>query len=185
MVTIRRIMTSSVKTVTPETSLKELAELLSEQEVSGVPVVAAGRVVGVVSATDLLEFDSEERDVPTFRAAGGTGAEPFESEDDWAEKEGDPPAAYFADMWVDAGADVVTRISTERPEWNALDDHVVSEVMTRQLLAVAPDADVREAARRMIIGGVHRLLVMEDGQLAGVVTTSDLVEAIASYGLGS
>jgi len=183
MATIRDIMTSNVKTVPPEMSLKELAELLTEEEVSGVPVVASGRVVGVVSTTDLLEFDSEGRDVPTFRAAGGIH-EPFEPGDGGTQREGDAPAAYFADMWVDAGADVVTRISTEGPEWNALDDHVVDEVMTRTLLAVTPDADVREAARRMIIGGVHRLLVMEDGRLAGVVTTSDLVAAVASYGLG-
>ena len=179
MVTIREIMSTDLKAVTPETSLRQLAEFLIEEHVSGVPVLASGRVVGVVSATDLLEFDTEGRAVPTLRPAADVA--PFQTEDGGGE--GDAPAAYFADMWADSGAEVQTRLASESPEWNALDDHVVDEVMTRSLLTLAPDADVREAARRMIIGGVHRLLVMKDEKLVGLVTTSDLVNAIASYGL--
>lgn len=55
--------------------------------------------------------------------------------------------------------------------------------MTRGLLSLRPDADVSEAARRMVIGGVHRLLVMEDDRLVGLVTASDIVRAVASHGL--
>lgn len=53
--TIRDVMTRSVITVQPETPLKEVARLLVDQGISGLPVVAAdGRVLGVVSEADFL-----------------------------------------------------------------------------------------------------------------------------------
>ncbi len=52
---LREIMTRDVTTVTPETSLRDLALLLTERQISGAPVVDAdGLVVGVISEADLL-----------------------------------------------------------------------------------------------------------------------------------
>lgn len=48
------VMTREVVTVEEDTPLKDVAELLLEHGVSGVPVVYEGRVVGVVSETDIL-----------------------------------------------------------------------------------------------------------------------------------
>ena len=49
------VMTGNVITVTPETSIHDLAALLCERGVSGVPVVdAANHLVGIVSEGDLL-----------------------------------------------------------------------------------------------------------------------------------
>jgi CBS domain-containing protein len=48
-------MTRDVVTVTPETSLKDVARKLVELRISGMPVVdAAGSVVGVISEADVL-----------------------------------------------------------------------------------------------------------------------------------
>jgi len=48
------VMTRDVVTVEEDTPLKDVAELLLEHDISGVPVVYEGRVVGVVSETDIL-----------------------------------------------------------------------------------------------------------------------------------
>jgi CBS domain-containing protein len=48
------VMTRDVVTVEEDTPLKDVAELLLEHGVTGVPVVFEGRVVGVVSETDIL-----------------------------------------------------------------------------------------------------------------------------------
>jgi CBS domain-containing protein len=50
----RDIMTKEVITVTPETSVEEIAFLLLKYNISGVPVVERDKVVGVVSEADLL-----------------------------------------------------------------------------------------------------------------------------------
>ncbi|HET7027414.1 MAG TPA: CBS domain-containing protein [Candidatus Limnocylindrales bacterium] len=52
---VRDVMTRSVVTARPETPLKEVARLLVEHAISGLPVVGPdGRVLGVVSEADFL-----------------------------------------------------------------------------------------------------------------------------------
>ena len=52
---VRDVMTTEVLTVEPETPLKDVARLMIEHGVSGIPVVdPTGLVVGVVSEADLL-----------------------------------------------------------------------------------------------------------------------------------
>jgi CBS domain-containing protein len=54
MLTVRDLMTRDVVTVGPATPLKEVASLLVEHDISGLPVVEDGRILGVVSEGDLL-----------------------------------------------------------------------------------------------------------------------------------
>jgi CBS domain-containing protein len=52
---VAEVMTTDVLAVTPETSLKEAAELLVREQISGVPVIDADRtVLGVLSESDIL-----------------------------------------------------------------------------------------------------------------------------------
>lgn len=58
---VKDIMSSPVRTVGPDASLKEVAALLSEHAISGMPVVdAAGAVLGVVSQADILRKESAD-----------------------------------------------------------------------------------------------------------------------------
>jgi CBS domain-containing protein len=55
MLTAADVMTTSVVTVSPETPVPEVARLLHERGISGVPVLDAdGKVVGIVSEGDLI-----------------------------------------------------------------------------------------------------------------------------------
>jgi CBS domain-containing protein len=65
MKTAKDLMTREVHTVSPNTGLKELAKLFAEKRVGGFPVVEAGLVVGVVTASDLIHRD-ERLHIPTF-----------------------------------------------------------------------------------------------------------------------
>ena len=59
------IMTRDIATVMPEASVREAAGIMTEKRVSGLPVVAAdGRLVGILTASDLLhrvETGTEKR----------------------------------------------------------------------------------------------------------------------------
>lgn len=58
MTKIADIMTRDVITVKPETTLRELARLLSEKNINGAPVVDdAGATLGVVCESDLVNRD--------------------------------------------------------------------------------------------------------------------------------
>jgi len=55
----------------------------------------------------------------------------------------------------------------------------VSEVMTREVETITPDSDIGEAASLMKRTGRGSLLVVEGGELKGIITERDLVIAIA------
>ncbi len=59
----RDVMTKAVVTVTPETPIGKIAQLLLEKRISGVPVVdETGAVVGMVTEGDLLTSNAPERE---------------------------------------------------------------------------------------------------------------------------
>ena len=54
---IKEIMTKNVISITPEASLKELATLIKQHRINGVPVVTKeGALVGIVTMTDILKI---------------------------------------------------------------------------------------------------------------------------------
>src|SRR5690606_33696981 len=62
----RDIMTTPVITVRPHTSVAEIATILLERRISGVPVVdGQDRVVGMVSEADFLHRQDPEGDCST------------------------------------------------------------------------------------------------------------------------
>jgi CBS domain-containing protein len=58
-------------------------------------------------------------------------------------------------------------------------DTRVGDIMTSQPKTIAPDAPIKLAAQEMLYLDVRRLLVVEDGQLLGVISQSDIVRAVA------
>jgi CBS domain-containing protein len=145
------LMTSDVLTVKADMTVAELAGFLSEQEITGAPVEdGAGRVVGVVSVVDLARADSEE-------AGRRTAWESFEAD------------SYVHD-WDQTPADGEIRVR------HLHDGQVtVADIMNPTVHSVESDATVAEIARKMLDLRLHRLLVVEDDRLAGIISTSDLI----------
>ncbi len=54
----------------------------------------------------------------------------------------------------------------------------VAEEMTRKVLAVSPDTPLATAARMMVKGYIHRVLVTDGDVLVGVLSTRDLMRAL-------
>lgn len=183
MLSLREIMTTDLVTVSPNLSLQELAQLFAERRISGVPVVSGRELVGVISTTDLVDFESTTPGSPRQRP----------DRVDWGEIEtapaldgadGDDPPVYFTEYWEDAGADVLERFESDGPEWNRMAEATVESVMTTSVVSLPPDASVQEAARLMLAAGVHRILILDEtGELLGLVSSSDVVRAVAEKGL--
>lgn len=185
MLRVKDIMTADVVTVSPQLSLREAMELFSSRHISGAPVVAGGRVVGVVAASDLLALASSMPGVPTERDGADDEDDVWSRAEEWTDGE-EPPAEYFRELWADVDAEVPERMSNpDGPEWNALEAHSVDEAMTRRVCAVRAEVDVRAAADFMRSANVHRVIVMDGEQLVGIVTTMDFVKAIAEGRLTS
>lgn len=184
MITLRDVMTTEIETLRPDESLRRAADLFASEHITGAPVLEGERTVGVLSVTDVLEFRVERASVP------GAGREQAERGDPdspetryWAGE--DNPATFFTDYWGDAGMDLVDRFEKGEnvPERDVLAEHTVGEAMTRELVALPPDTPVTEAARYLLEQEVHRVVVIEDDRLLGIVSTTDLVRAVAEHGL--
>ncbi len=129
--TIADIMQAHVITVTPATPLVEFARIVAEDRISGAPVVQVdGRLVGLVSKTDLVERMLAD----------------------------DPKFGMAADR-----------------ENSKFDSREVQDIMSDSVLTVAENTPLADVAARMVDDHVHRVVVMRDDKIAGIVTSLDLL----------
>jgi CBS domain-containing protein len=150
----RDVMQSRVVTVSPDAPLHAVRRVFVEEGIHGAPVVdEEGRVLGVITSMDLLRAASEERDAPPSEPAY------FRSDLD-----------LHAFDWNRAPEDFLERVA----------DVVASDVMTTEILTVGPDTPVAGVARALRENAVHRVLVVEDGELRGIVSAMDLVALLES-----
>lgn len=128
---VAELMQTEVQTVPFDGVVNDAVVTLADSHISALPVVdRAGRMVGVISSTDILASEEEAED-QTAREALFEGT-------------------------------------------------LVRDVMTPRPLTIAPDADVKEAAQQMLYADVHRLFVTDGDRLIGVISTSDIMRAVAA-----
>lgn len=60
MYTLPQVMTRVPVTVESNTTIKEVAEILSKQSFHSIPVVEEGKLVGIVTTTDLINYLLEQ-----------------------------------------------------------------------------------------------------------------------------
>ena len=60
MLTIEQVMKAKPKTVSPEDSIKEVAEILTKEEFHALPVTDGDKLVGIVTTTDVIKYLLEQ-----------------------------------------------------------------------------------------------------------------------------
>jgi CBS domain-containing protein len=58
-------------------------------------------------------------------------------------------------------------------------DSKISDVMSRPLITIDPDASLKEAARKMVKRGIRRLPVVEQHKLVGIIVVSDFARHLS------
>ncbi len=174
-------MSVDVATLSPDMSLREAIEVLADRRITGAPVVAANKIVGVLSANDIMAFEATTPGVPAAHYERSEHGELETPEEQQWEEGSDAPSAYFTDFWADAGADVVERLRTlEGPEWDVLGEHTVGEAMNTGVRFVPAGASLKTAAAYLLKHGLHRVLVADRGRPVGIITATDFVRAVAA-----
>lgn len=149
------IMVSDVITVRLETTMEEVSELFQIHNINGAPVVDEdGLLVGIVTEDDVvvggMGFSDEELDT---------------LEDDEGEEAGEAPAAPPAEDEATEGEAVC---ETRR----------VEEIMTPRPIAVEEDTPVEELCRLMWKLKIHRIPIVSQGRVRGIVSTIDICRLI-------
>jgi CBS domain-containing protein len=177
------IMQTSVVTVVPATTLKDVAKLLVEHDISGVPVVEDGRVIGVVSERDLLEKQRVHQ--PNHDGVlGWLMSADLEVEKHWARTAGDAMTApaRTIEQWrtVSAAASLMAEDRIKRLP--VVHDGTLVGIVTRADIVRAfarPDAEIERDIREEVILGAY-WLAPEDVEITvtgGHVTLKGTVES--------
>lgn len=128
---VSELMQKPVKTVSLDAMVSDAVVTLADSHISALPVVdGMGRMVGVVSTTDILTSEAEAED------------------------------------------------STAREA--LFEDTIVRDIMTLHPLTVSPDTEVKEAAQQMLYAEIHRLFVVNGERVVGVISTTDIMRAVAT-----
>lgn len=135
---IRALMRANVMTAKPTDAIGDIIDLFRRRRIRHVPVVADGRITGMISDRDIRKSlgQSTIRDMQEQEAGG-----------------------YF------------------------VGPRTAVDIMTPVVHSVNMNAPVRQALTAMLDHRVHSLPVIEGEKLAGIVTQTDFVKAIARDGL--
>ena len=155
--TVSEIMTREVATASPSWKLADLERAFFSERISGFPVVDdAGDLVGVVSRSDVVRALAFER------SRAGETSDYYRSHDSW--QEADEALTIRAES-----ESVAARLEKTR----------VSDLMSPAAHVIASDASVQEAAALMRESSIHRVPVVDQGKLVGILSALDIVGLVA------
>lgn len=153
---VHEIMSTAVHSVSPRLSLVDLEQEFSSHRISGAPVVEQGRVIGIVSRADIEQAISRER---SKSAAVAT---------------------YFYETESSPQAGSATSQDPTGSALESLRTLSVRDVMTSKVISVTREQLIIHVAALMHTKRIHRVLVIEDGKLQGIVTSLDIVAVVAN-----
>jgi CBS domain-containing protein len=158
-VTARDLMRRELATLSPDDTIESAFALFEEAGIGGAPVVAGGRLVGMLTTTDLSRSEhlrdgriQTEGDYVLAEPAGEEQTDELDLEETFR-KEDYSPAVTGPELvrhWMSEGAHTV-----------------------------APDASLRAVCEAMVAHQIHRICVTEGTKLVGLITSFDVVRHIA------
>ena len=151
MTTVRDYMDADPVTVPPDASVEEVARVLGENELHGVPVVEEdGAVVGIVTENDLVIGDEQ----------------------------GDLHIPAYVELF--GGLIFLGPLQRFEERMKKAVASTAAQMMTADPYTVGPDDEIHDAAGVMVETGRNRIPVVEDGRLVGVISRADVVRALAA-----
>jgi CBS domain-containing protein len=142
-------MSTPAITVGVETSVQEVARVMREQRISGVPVVSAqGELLGLVSELDLIARNAPLRQPSYFAVLSGL---------------------------IPIGVDEHRRYREQLQQVLATSAGELMGHDDLEQIAVTPETGVDEAMARMLDPQISTLVVVDNNAVIGVVTRTDIV----------
>jgi len=204
------LMTPDPVSLASDASTRTAAAAMIEYGISGLPVVEDCTLVGIVTKTDLLGSVSVERLAATVGDLMGDAVtiSRYHSLDhviDLASERDDKLVVVNNDGTLagiitesnlafyeyvgrvpgepDRDVTMLRRAATGGPKTlrYVRDVSAIAEdMMTRPVETAPPDAPIAEAVRKMREKGINSLVVVEDGDIKGIITRDDIIKGVAT-----
>ncbi|MBW6518216.1 MAG: CBS domain-containing protein [ANME-2 cluster archaeon] len=151
---IKEIMTTNVIICSPDDMVKHAALLLREHKISGIPVVKDGRVVGMVTGSDILKLLQV----------------PEKSSQLWLPSPFEVIEVPLRELisWEEAKRSLED-VGSRR----------LSDVMSSPVVTADVSDSLETVASRMVKHNINRMPVLDKGKLVGIVTRQDIISGMA------
>ena len=152
-ITAKQIMTNDVLMAYEGWSIKRLTEFLVKHKISGAPVIASDHsLVGMVTMSDILTFENK-----SLKEKGALLQEVY---------------AEFVGQQYD---DETLKTMMHKADENC----TVNQIMSQSVVQIDGQASLQEVAYVMLQQGIRRIFVSEHGIIKGVISTQNILTAIA------
>jgi CBS domain-containing protein len=146
---VRDAMTPDPITVLPETPVTDVAKVMIDNGIGGVPVVnSEGDLLGIITESDLIVQDTDVK-FPSF--------------------------VHFLDGYVF----VPGSIHRFEEKFRKAVAATAEDLMTLDVITVDADDSAEDAATMMSKKKLKRFPVISEGQLVGIITMRDIVKLIS------
>jgi CBS domain-containing protein len=147
---VKDFMRKRVVCFRPDDSIFKVAKCFATKGISGAPVVDKCKVVGIVSESDLIKFIKSQT-VECVRAELGLSLSLL---------------------------DMLRKYISLRKQLKQVSKVKVKDVMNKTVISVRPDSTLSEAAELMDKYDIHRLPVIENDKLVGIISRADLIHSL-------
>ncbi len=148
------VMTRDVIACKPSDTVRSVVKLMSDKDISGVPVVEGDKVVGMVTEADIMRLLA----VPE---PSGTLLLPSPLE-----------------VLLEIPLKELIQLRRLQTDVKDVGEQAVGSIMRKDVLWIGPDDDIEDAAAMMMRHKVNRLVVLRDRKLAGIVTRDDIIHGL-------
>lgn len=151
---VKDIMKTEVIILKPTDTLNEAVKKFAEKDIHGAPVVDEdNKIIGILTEKDIL---SELKTKTTKLSLVF-------------------PSSHALGMTFQES---ITQQEV-REAFKEVGKTPVSEVMNKRVITTAPDDRIVEIAVKMVNENVHRLPVVENGEVVGFITRADIIKGLA------
>jgi len=154
MMKVKDIMKTEVITLKPTDTLNEAVKKFAEKDIHGAPVVDdENKIIGILTEKDILsELKTKTTKLSLIF-----------------------PSSHALGMTFQES---ITQQEV-REAFKEVGETKVDEVMKKNVITTAPDDLIVEIAVKMVNENVHRLPVVDDGEVVGFITRADIIKGLA------
>jgi predicted transcriptional regulator len=149
--TAKHVMNPNVLVAESDWSVSRLADFFMENCISGAPVQSStGKPIGVVSLTDIVHHETQP-----------------EKDRDW------PHDYYLHALERQYAREEAACFQIETESLTT-----VRDIMTPDIFQVSENTPVQQVAHMMIKNRIHRVIVLRDKKVVGIISTPDILKIV-------
>ncbi|WP_456474462.1 CBS domain-containing protein [Candidatus Pyrohabitans sp.] len=183
-----QLMTPEVVTIDKDRKLSDALGIMEKHRISRLVVVNEGKIVGIVTDKDILEVMGSSKyanKLPSslhVSTAMSRGVITVGKDADVSEAARLMLSHRIKSLPVVNDGELVGIVTTTdllKPLQDS--EEKVEKVMTRRVITISPEDRAIHARRLMLDNGISRLVVIEEGNIVGILTERQLGRALGAF----